>query len=128
MDMFSDGHVLCFSSIGIRFIYSNLFFFIFIPEKRHRKKKWNKKDIRLSVFRDGTKINKENVYSFVHLKINGVNIFAIWVSFALDLGEYIMFIYNTCLSFIKFARSYCDTEMHRCKLSFPSIAVFNIYW
>lgn len=26
MDMFSDGHVLCFSSIGIRFIYSNLFF------------------------------------------------------------------------------------------------------
>lgn len=25
MDMFSDGHVLCFSSIGIRFIYSIFF-------------------------------------------------------------------------------------------------------
>lgn len=56
MDMFSDGHVLCFSSIGIRFIYSNLFFFfIFIPEKRHRKKSEIKKDIRLSVFRDEKK-------------------------------------------------------------------------
>lgn len=29
MDMFSDGHVLCFSSIGIRFIYSNLFFYLY---------------------------------------------------------------------------------------------------
>lgn len=72
MDMFSDGHVLCFSSIGIRFIYSILFFFYLYTRETASEKKWNKKDIRLSVFRDETKINKENVYSFVHLKINGV--------------------------------------------------------
>lgn len=128
MDMFSDGHVLCFSSIGIRFIYSNLFFFIFIPEKRHRKKKWNKKDIRLSVFRDETKINKENVYSFVHLKINGVIYSRSGLALHLiSMNIKCSFIIHVYL-FIKFARSYCDTEMHRCKLSFPSIAVFNIYW
>lgn len=71
MDMFSDGHVLCFSSIGIRFIYSNLFF-LSLYQRNGIGKKSEKKDIRLSVFRDETKINKENVYSFVHLKINGL--------------------------------------------------------
>lgn len=66
MDMFSDGHVLCFSSIGIRFIYSNLFFFIFIPEKRHRKKSEIKKISDYPYFEMKKKINKEKyIHSFI---------------------------------------------------------------
>lgn len=55
MDMFSDGHVLCFSSIGIRFIYSNLFFLSLYQRNGIGKKSEIKKDIRLSVFRDEKK-------------------------------------------------------------------------
>lgn len=71
MDMFSDGHVLCFSSIGIRFIYSNLFFLSLYQRNGIGKKSEIKKISDYPYF-EITKIDKENVYSFVHLKINGV--------------------------------------------------------
>lgn len=72
MDMFSDGHVLCFSSIGIRFIYSNLFFLSLYQRNGIGKKSEIKKISDYPKVRDEKKINEENVYSFVHVKINGV--------------------------------------------------------
>lgn len=67
MDMFSDGHVLCFSSIGIRFIYSNLFFFISLYQRNGIGKKSEIKKISdYPYFEMKKKINKEKyIHSFI---------------------------------------------------------------
>lgn len=67
MDMFSDGHVLCFSSIGIRFIYSNLFFFyLYTRETASEKKSEIKKISDYPYFEMKKKINKEKyIHSFI---------------------------------------------------------------
>lgn len=67
MDMFSDGHVLCFSSIGIRFIYSNLFFFLSLYQRNGIGKKSEIKKISdYPYFEMKKKINKEKyIHSFI---------------------------------------------------------------
>lgn len=66
MDMFSDGHVLCFSSIGIRFIYSNLFFLSLYQRNGIGKKSEIKKISDYPYFEMKKKINKEKyIHSFI---------------------------------------------------------------